>query len=314
MTLFYYYRLPTSRFNDIKMETWVDSFLEYLRSEKNYSHRTVESYADDLKDFQGFMDSLGGKWTFGSVTSNDVREWIVYMMDDKHYAIANVNRKLSALRSCYRYLRMMDLVDVNPMAKITGPKKQKVLPTFVRESEMDRLFEMTKDDESYGGILNRTIVMMFYETGIRRAELLGLTDARVDLGMSQIKVLGKRNKERIVPFGEELHEQIEKYLSVRNEVKRDGEDTFFLNKKGLPLSAPAVSKIVKDALSTVTTQKKKSPHVLRHSFATAMLNNDADLGSIQKLLGHQSLATTEVYTHLSFEELKNAYKNAHPRK
>jgi len=296
------------------METWVDSFLEYLKSEKNYSPRTIGSYADDLKDFQCFMDSLGDKWTFGSVTANDVREWIVYMMDERHYAVANVNRKLSALRSCYRYLRMMGLVEVNPMAKITGPKKQKVLPTFVRESEMDRLFDLTKDDDSFEGVRNRTIVMMFYETGIRRAELLGLTNARVDLGMSQIKVLGKRNKERIVPFGDELFAQIEAYLNKRHEVEREGEESFFVNKNGTPISEGTVSKVVKDALSQVTTQKKRSPHVLRHSFATAMLNNDADLGSIQKLLGHQSLATTEVYTHLSFEELKNAYKNAHPRK
>ncbi|MCQ2487646.1 MAG: tyrosine-type recombinase/integrase [Clostridia bacterium] len=296
------------------METWVDSFLEYLKSEKNYSVRTIQSYADDLKDFQCFMDGLGESWTFGSVTSNDVREWIVYMMDERHFAVANVNRKLSALRTCYRYLRMMNHVDVNPMAKIVGPKKQKVLPTFVRESEMDRLLEITSEDDSFEGVRNRTIVMMFYETGIRRAELLGLTDVRVDMGMNQIKVLGKRNKERIIPFGEELRKQIELYLKMRHDVAAENAESFFINKEGKPMNEASVSKVVKDALSLVTTQKKRSPHVLRHSFATAMLNNDADLGSIQKILGHQSLATTEVYTHLSFEELKSAYKNAHPRK
>lgn len=295
------------------METWVDLFLEYLKSERNYSQRTIESYADDLNDFQRFMDTLGSKWTFASVTSSDVREWIVYMMDGKHYAVANVNRKLSALRTCYRYLRMMNFVDVNPMAKISGPKKEKVLPTFVRESDMDRLLDLTKDDDTFEGVRNRTIVMMFYETGIRRAELIGLTDVRVDLGMSQLKVLGKRNKERIVPFGKELYTQIEHYLQKRHEVEHGNVDAFFLGKNGMPITESSVSKIVKDALSQVTTQKKRSPHVLRHSFATAMLNNDADLGSIQKILGHQSLATTEVYTHLSFEELKSVYKKAHPR-
>ena len=295
------------------METWVDSFLEYLKSEKNYSPRTVQSYADDLCDFQRFMDSLGDKWTFATVTSSDVREWIVYMMDERHYAVANVNRHLSALRTCYRYLRMMNFVDVNPMTKISGPKKEKVLPAFVRESDMDRLFDMTEDDDSYEGIRNRTIVMMFYETGIRRAELVGLTDMRVDLGMSQIKVLGKRNKERIVPFGNELYTQIQHYLEARHSVEKGGVEAFFLNKNGTPITESSVSQIVKKALSQVTSQKKRSPHVLRHSFATAMLNNDADLGSIQKILGHQSLATTEVYTHLSFEELKSVYKKAHPR-
>lgn len=295
------------------METWVDLFLEYLKSERNYSQRTVESYADDIGDFQRFMDTLESKWTFSSVTSSDVREWIVYMMDERHYAVANVNRHLSALRTFYRYLRMMSFVDVNPMTKVTGPKKEKVLPAFVREADMDRLLDMTKDDDTYEGVRDRTIVMMFYETGIRRAELIGLTDARVDLGMSQLKVLGKRNKERIVPFGNELYCQIEHYLEKRHEVEQGSVKAFFLNKNGMPVNESTVSRIVKDALSQVTTQKKRSPHVLRHSFATAMLNNDADLGSIQKILGHQSLATTEVYTHLSFEELKSVYKKAHPR-
>jgi integrase/recombinase XerC len=234
-------------------------------------------------------------------------------MDERHYAVANVNRHLSALRTCYRYLRMMNFVDVNPMTKISGPKKEKVLPTFVRESDMDRLFDMTEDDDSYEGIRDRTIVMMFYETGIRRAELVGLTDARVDLGMSQIKVLGKRNKERIVPFGNELYTQIQHYLEARHSVEKGRAEAFFLNKNGMPVTESSVSQIVKKALSQVTSQKKRSPHVLRHSFATAMLNNDADLGSIQKILGHQSLATTEVYTHLSFEELKSFYKKAHSR-
>lgn len=295
------------------MEYWVDSFLEYLKSERNYSLKTISSYADDMKEFVGFMNSLGAEFSFTSVTSEDVREWIVYMMDEKHYAVANVNRKLSALRSFYRYLRMMELVDVNPMVKISGPKKQKQLPSFVREKDMDRLLEIMGDDDSFEGVRNRLVIMMFYETGIRLAELLSLTDARVDMMASQVKVLGKRNKERIVPFGSELREQILHYKEKRQELACELSGRFFVTKHGSPMTETAVSKIVKDNLSLVTSQKKRSPHVLRHSFATAMLNNDADLGSIQKLLGHQSLATTEIYTHLSFEELKDVYKNAHPR-
>lgn len=292
---------------------WTDAFLEYLRSERNYSGRTIESYASDLKDFSEFLESAGREVDFTEVSSMDVREWIVYLMDEKQYAVANVNRKLSALRSFYRYLRMMGWVSVNPLSKITGPKKAKRLPTFVREKDMDRLLEVTEGDDSYKGVLARLVIMMFYETGIRRAELLSLDDGRVDLSMRQIKVLGKRNKERVIPFGDELDNEIRKYLVLRREVVGDHPDTFFVNEHGRPLNEVSVTKIVKDGLSLVTTQKKRSPHVLRHSFATAMLNNEADLGSIQKLLGHQSLATTEVYTHLSFEELKNAYKNAHPR-
>lgn len=293
--------------------TWTDAFLEYLKSERNYSPRTIESYADDLKDFGEFMESMGRELDYTEVSSTDVREWVVYMIDEKHYAVANVNRKLSALRSMYRYLRMMNLVAVNPMARISGPKKSKTLPTFVREKDMDRLFALLEEDQTFAGVRNRLVVMMFYETGMRRAELLSLDDARVDMGMRQIKVLGKRNKERIVPFGDELEDEIRLYLQKRQEITTATPERFFVNEHGSPLSEAAVSRIVKDALSMVTTQKKRSPHVLRHSFATAMLNNDADLGSIQKILGHQSLATTEIYTHLSFEELKNAYKNAHPR-
>jgi len=295
------------------MEIWVDSFLEYLNSEKNYSPRTVESYAEDLKEFQSFIVSLGRDIDFREVTTVDIREWMVYMMDEKHFAVANVNRKLSCLRSLFKYLRMMGWVDSDPMAKITGPKKEKRLPTFVREKDMDQLLGMMGEDNSFEGVMKRLVIMMFYETGIRRAELLSLTDARVDLGCNQIKVLGKRNKERIVPFGKELEEEIGKYLELRKQVVVGDPGRFFVNAKGMPLSESNVSKIVKDNLSLVTTQKKRSPHVLRHSFATAMLNNDADLGTIQKVLGHQSLATTEIYTHLSFEEMKNVYKNAHPR-
>ncbi|MCR5313802.1 MAG: tyrosine-type recombinase/integrase [Bacteroidaceae bacterium] len=293
--------------------TWTDAFLEYLKSERNYSPRTIESYASDLAEFQDFIESLGREVDFRDVTSTDVREWMVYLMDEKHFAVANVNRKLSTLRSLYRYLRMMGYVELNPMAKITGPKKQKNLPTFVREKDMDRLFEITSEDQSFKGVMKRLVVMMFYETGMRRAELLSLDDARVDLNMKQIKVLGKRNKERIIPFGKELEDEIKLYLQKRQEIVNAQPERFFINEHGKPLTESTVTTIVKDSLSLVTTQKKRSPHVLRHSFATAMLNNDADLGSIQKVLGHQSLATTEVYTHLSFEELKNAYKNAHPR-
>lgn len=297
------------------MELWTDSFLEYLGAERNYSPATLESYAKDLTEFQEFLEGLnpGASWT--AVEAGDVREWVIYLLDDQKMTAASVNRKLSALRTFYKYLRRVGRVNINPMEKVVAPKKKRPLPYFVRESEMDRLLDLTAEDRSFKGIRDRLILMMFYETGIRRAELLGMTDASVDLSTKQIKVTGKRNKQRIVPFGEELESEIVAYQDAREESL--GQKTFptlFVTEEGTAMNEARIAKIVKDNLSKVTTIKKRSPHVLRHSFATAMLNNHADLTSIQKLLGHESVATTEIYTHVSFEELKSEYKNAHPRK
>lgn len=296
------------------MELWTDSFLEYLQAERNYSSATIESYAKDLAEFQDFMEGQNPDASWTSVQSDDVREWVIYLLDEQRLAASSVNRKLSALRSYYKYLRRMGRVGVNPMEKVTAPKKRKPLPHFVRESEMDRLLELTKEDRSFIGIRDRLVLMVFYETGIRRAELLGMTDASVDLAARQIKVTGKRNKQRIVPFGEELAREFEAYLNAREELQGVKDPMLFVNENGAAVTESQVSNLVKKYLSMVTTIEKKSPHVLRHSFATAMLNNHADLTSIQKLLGHESVATTEIYTHVSFEDLKSEYKNAHPRR
>lgn len=296
------------------MELWTDSFLEYLEAERNYSLATIESYAKDLAEFQDFMEGQNPDASWTSVQSDDVREWVIYLLDEQRLAASSVNRKLSALRSYYKYLRRMGRAGVNPMEKVTAPKKRKPLPHFVRESEMDRLLELTKEDRSFIGIRDRLILMVFYETGIRRAELLGMTDASVDLVARQIKVTGKRNKQRIVPFGEELARGFEDYLKACEELQGAKDPMLFVNENGAAVTESQVSNLVKKYLSMVTTIEKKSPHVLRHSFATAMLNNHADLTSIQKLLGHESVATTEIYTHVSFEDLKSEYKNAHPRR
>lgn len=297
------------------MELWTDSFLEYLRSERNYSSKTIESYARDLRMFQEFLEEQNTHATWTAIEAEDVREWVINLLDEQSLSASSVNRMLSALRSYFKYLRRMGWVSVNPMEKVVAPKKKRPLPYFVRESEMDRLFELTSENKSFQGIRDRLVLMMFYETGIRRAELLNMKDTDVDLAGRQVKVMGKRNKQRVIPFGEELENEIKAYLAVREEtLGKEKFPTLFVTNKGLPMTADLVSRIVKDNLSMVTTIKKRSPHVLRHSFATAMLNHQADLTSIQKLLGHESVATTEIYTHVSFEELKNEYKNAHPRK
>ncbi len=297
------------------MELWTDSFLKYLAAERNYSSATIQSYAKDLSMFQEFLEEQNPDASWTAVEAEDVREWVIYLMDDQKMAATSVNRRLSAMRSFYKYLRRVGRVSINPMEKVVAPKKKRPLPYYVRESEMDRLLELTAEDRSFKGIRDRLVLMMFYETGIRRAELLGMTDASVDLVTKQIKVTGKRNKQRIIPFGEELENEIKAYQMAREETL--GQRTFpalFVTEKGTAMNEKQVSKIVKENLSKVTTIKKRSPHVLRHSFATAMLNNKADLTSIQKLLGHESVSTTEIYTHVSFEELKSEYKNAHPRK
>ena len=297
------------------MELWTDSFLKYLAAERNYSSATIGSYAKDLSMFQEFLEEQNPNASWTAVEAEDVREWVIYLMDEQKMAASSVNRRLSAMRSFYKYLRRVGRVSINPMEKVVAPKKKRPLPYYVRESEMDRLLELTAEDRSFKGIRDRLVLMMFYETGIRRAELLGMTDASVDLVTKQIKVTGKRNKQRIVPFGEELENEIKAYQVAREETL--GQRTFpalFVTEKGTAMNEKQVSKIVKENLSKVTTIKKRSPHVLRHSFATAMLNNKADLTSIQKLLGHESVSTTEIYTHVSFEELKSEYKNAHPRK
>ena len=297
------------------MELWTDSFLKYLAAERNYSSATIGSYAKDLSMFQEFLEEQNPNASWTAVEAEDVREWVIYLMDEQKMAASSVNRRLSAMRSFYKYLRRVGRVSINPMEKVVAPKKKRPLPYYVRESEMDKLLELTAEDRSFRGIRDRLVLMMFYETGIRRAELLGMTDASVDLVAKQIKVTGKRNKQRIIPFGEELENEIKAYQMAREETL--GQRTFpalFVTEKGTAMNEKQVSKIVKENLSKVTTIKKRSPHVLRHSFATAMLNNKADLTSIQKLLGHESVSTTEIYTHVSFEELKSEYKNAHPRK
>ncbi len=290
-----------------------EKFLEYFKSEKNCSDQTIVSYGTDLTEFERFFESLHEGVTWTSVDESVVREWMVYLLDEQKMKSASVNRKLSTLRSFYHYLIKIGELKVNPMTRITGPKKEKVLPVFIREKEMDLLIDLLEEDKSYAGVLNKTVVLTLYLTGIRRAELLGLEDKDIDFVNRQIKVTGKRNKQRIIPFGKELEDCVREYLESRfNEFGR-GFEKFFVDTRGKYLSEGKVGQIVKECLSKVTTQQKRSPHVLRHTFATAMLNHDADLSSIQKLLGHASLNATQIYTHVSFEELKKTYRNAHPR-
>ena len=290
----------------------IESFLDYLRLERNYSERTIVSYRTDLREFGGFLENTEAELDWEKVHADHVRNWMVSLMEGGK-AATSVNRKLSSLRSFYRFLLRKKLVAVNPMLKIVGPKKKKPLPFFVREKDMNRLLDEIPFKEGFEGYRDRTILEMFYATGMRLSELIGLNDADVDFASKLIKVTGKRNKQRLIPFGKELEEDLNLYIKIRNEMLPGGAEGFFVLKNGRRMYPMGIYRLVKRNLSKVVSLKKRSPHVLRHTFATAMLNDRAELQSVKELLGHESLVTTEVYTHATFEELKKGYEQAHPR-
>ena len=290
----------------------IDSFLEYLRLERNYSERTIVSYETDLREFEEYFQEVDAGLDFKKIDADIVRRWMVHLMDEGR-AATSVNRKLSTLRSFYRFLLRRKEVVINPMLKVVGPKKKKPLPFFVREKDMDRLLDESLFEEGFEGCRDRLILEMFYATGMRLSELIGLNGADVDLSARLIKVTGKRNKQRLIPFGNELEEDLLIYIKVRNEALPEGTKAFFVRKNGMRMYPLQVYRLVRKSLSKVVTLKKRSPHVLRHTFATAMLNGKAEMRAVKELLGHESLVTTEVYTHTTFEELKKVYELAHPR-
>lgn len=297
---------------------WIKIFVDYLRFERNLSEKTIEAYQADLEAFEQFYKDLNSELSWKTVDSDVIRDWEVSMMNSGNSA-SSVNRRLSALRSFYRFLLRRKMVVVDPAHNLRGPKKEKSLPYYIRESEMDQLLDRENYfSDDFEGRRDRMIMLMFYSTGIRLSELTGLNLADVDLDQMQVKVTGKRNKQRIIPYGDEMGDALRGYLELRTlfliSKGRTDEAAFFVDvRSGNRILPGKVQVLVKRYLSLVTTQRKRSPHVLRHSFATSMLNHHADLQSVKELLGHESLSTTEIYTHTSFEELKEMYKQAHPR-
>jgi integrase/recombinase XerC len=290
-----------------------ESFLQYLQTEKRYSLHTVRSYLNDLDQFYYFLSSLGLPDNPSEVTSHDIRAWIVSMLDN-NYSTVSVHRKISCLRVFYRYLRKEGVIKSDPLEKVVLPKRKKNLPVFVEEEAMDKLLDNYSFGDGLAGIRNRTIIEMLYLTGMRRSELIGLRDMDVDLSDGSVKVTGKRNKQRIIPLIKPFIQRLEDYIKVRNEnVTTEGNGWFFITDKGNKLYDKYVYNTVNSYLNIVTTIEKKSPHVLRHTFATHLLNHGADLNSIKELLGHANLSATQIYTHNTFEKLKKIYKQAHPR-
>lgn len=290
----------------------IDSFLDFLQYEKNYSEKTINSYRVDLVQLEEYIKNDSEELTLTKVDADIIRQWIIDLTK-KGYTASSVNRKLSSLRSFYKFLLLKQEITKDPTRKINGPKKKKPLPIFLKEKEINKILEETDFKEGYIGIRDQMIIEMFYATGIRLSELIGLNNKDINFEDSLIKVKGKRNKERLIPFGDELKESMLRYISVRDETITVKSEAFFIKENGERLYNALVERLVKRQLSKVVTLKKKSPHVLRHTFATAMLNNEANLNAIKEILGHTSLAATEVYTHTTFEELKNIYKLAHPR-
>lgn len=291
---------------------YIDGFISYIVAERNYSKLTAEGYATALNEFLTFIETAYGIKDWADVDADHIREWVVELMTGQ--LPVTVNKKLSALRSFYKFMLIRGYVTTDPTRKVKGPKGEKHLPVFVRESDMDTLLDKVEFCEDYEGLRDRLIILLLYSTGMRLAELVGLNVSSIDFYSSSVKVLGKRNKERLIPFGAELREALQAYLDVRAQQPQAVDNAaLFPGKRGLRITRETVSSVVKKYLSQVSTARKLSPHVLRHTFATAMLNNGAEVEVVRQLLGHESIATTEVYTHVTFEELKKVYAKAHPR-
>ena len=290
----------------------IERFLSYLRYERNRSELTVQRYEKSLLAFQAYFQKQDGDITWATVDADLVRGWMETLMDDG-YKATSVNADLSALRSFYKFALTRKLVGCDPVHSVQGPKKQKPLPQFVKEKEMDELLDVEQWGDDYINVRARTIILLLYETGLRRSELVGLDDKDVDFESHLLKVTGKRNKQRLVPFGEELKDALQSYIEVRNDTMVRNTSALFLNGRGERITAMEVYRVVREQLKRVTSMKKRSPHVLRHSFATALLNHHAGLESVRQLLGHESVATTEIYTHTTFDQLRRVYKDAHPR-
>ncbi|MDE7472418.1 MAG: tyrosine-type recombinase/integrase [Muribaculaceae bacterium] len=292
----------------------IDDFITYTRCELNYSAHTVLSYSTDLNQWCDWATD-GKPETFDplDMTTGDLRAWIMHLSADQGCTARTLRRKATALRSFYKYLMRAGKIDHNPASDLILAKPDKPLPSFIRPLETRELFDSPFDRQSFIETRNRLLTLMLYTTGIRRAEIIGLTDINVDTSRRELKVLGKRNKERIVPFGDELKEMIDLYRKLRKRETIAEPERFFVRPGGLPLYPGLVERIVHDTLTGHAHAPKLSPHVLRHSCATDLLNNGAEITAVQQLLGHASLRTTQVYTHLTYRELKQNYQLAHPR-
>lgn len=288
-------------------------FLQYLQFEKRYSQHTIISYRTDLEQFFTFLISQYDSPPVAAVTAGFVRSWLAEMRSEE-LTPKSLNRKISSLKSFFKYQMKLGEVKQSPMTTIVAPKAGKRLPSFVAQNDMETLQQYVGFPDTWKGLTDKLLLDLFYATGMRLSELINLKDSQVDIANCQVKVVGKGNKERIIPVSKDIILQLKYYIESKQKITVDTSfPNFFINEKGRPLYAKYVYNVVKANLSQVTTLKKKSPHVLRHTFATHLSNNGADLNAIKELLGHSSLAATQIYTHNTIEKLKDIYKKAHPK-
>jgi integrase/recombinase XerC len=291
----------------------IQPFLDYLKFEKRYSRHTIISYQTDLTSFFDFIITQYGPTPVAQLSHMYIRSWLASLKDEGLTA-KSINRKISSLRSFFKYETKLGHVVQTPMAKVTAPKSEKRLPQFVSDKDITTLFNHVEFTDDWKGKTERLLILLFYHTGMRLSEAIGLKENAVHFSSHSLKVLGKGNKERIIPINAELAVLIQEYLEAKKELNLPAKaETLFVNEKGRSLAPRSVYTSVKKYLSLVTTIDKRSPHILRHTFATHLTNNGADLNAVKELLGHSSLAATQVYTHNTIEKLKNIYNKAHPK-
>jgi integrase/recombinase XerC len=290
----------------------MNEFLQYLQYEKNYSSHTVLSYHTDLRQFCDFLEINADQFEPAQVSSQQIQQWVLSLMSEK-IAARTLSRKISTLKSFWRFLLTRGYVNHNPTLKIILPKTKKPIPAFFKDSEMEIVLDKTFLPDNFESVRDQLILTVFYLTGIRLAELLNIEDKDVDLADGNLKVIGKRNKQRMIPISRILCQDIEDYIQLRNKTIESLSPNLFIRINGKKMYPKMIYNLVHNTMSEVSSLHKKSPHVLRHTFATSLLNGGADINAVKELLGHSSLAATQVYTHTSFEELYNIYKHAHPR-
>ncbi len=294
------------------MQESISSFLNYIQYEKRYSKHTIAAYTKDLEHLAGYMRDVYEVSSVGEVSFPQLRSWIISLMEEGLSA-RSVHRKMASVKSFFKYLLREGRISSNPASKLIAPKVGKRLPEYAEEHQMENLLEHMVFPDGYVGIRDRTIIELFYATGIRKSEMMGLGYTDIDQDKSTITVLGKRNKQRIIPISREILLLLQEYISERNATFDDVGETLFLTEKGKPIYPKLLYNVVRKYLGAVTTTDRKGPHTLRHTFATHLSNRGADLNAIKELLGHANLSATQIYVHNSIDRLKKVYEKAHPK-
>lgn len=290
----------------------ITEFLKYIKYERNYSQHTIKSYENDLYQFAEFNNQNAEQFEYTKITTKDIQAWIIALMNKKINP-RSIARKISCLKAFWRYIRTHKNNTANPTLKIVLPKTKKEIPTFFRTEEINNAINTSQSPENFETLQKNLILKMLFLTGIRRSEITNLKEDNIDGNNLSIKIKGKRNKERNIPISKEFHDEILLFIKHKNETIERTHNYLYTLKNGKPIYSEYIYKVVTEKMKLVTSNTRKSPHTFRHTFATTLLNNGADINAVKELLGHKSLATTQIYTHTSFDELYNIYKHTHPR-